>query len=199
MAKNTGRGWANRPWLLGVKLEGENWFEPVLNVHTLPSPTLTQFLLFAPLHLSSTRTSWVENIRRNWLGGGAQMSPTPKLRLWHRAYMRSVNNSINWTALLERELRSITLGFVGVVTCCRLEGSGFEHLQEAEVFLFFFTVVPTGPRALPASCTVGTITLSRGWSDRGVELTSHPYLALRLRLIRAISLFPPCSCVACYD
>jgi len=75
--------------------------------------------------------------------------------------MLSVNNSINWAALLERELRSITLGVVGVVTCCRLEGSGFEHLQEAEVFLFF-TDVPTGPRALPASCTVGIVTLSRG-------------------------------------
>ena len=78
MAKNTGGGWTNRPWLLGVKLEGENWFEPVLNIHTLPSPTLTQFLLFARLQLSSTRTSWVENIRRNWLGGGGQMSPTSK-------------------------------------------------------------------------------------------------------------------------
>ena len=75
--------------------------------------------------------------------------------------MRSVNNSINWTALLERELRSITLGVVGVATCCSLEDSGFENLQEAKVFIFF-AVVPTGPRALPASCTVGTVTLSRG-------------------------------------
>jgi hypothetical protein len=72
--------------------------------------------------------------------------------------MRSVNNSINWTALLKRELRSISLGVVGVATCCRLEGSGFEHLQEAKVFLFC-TVVPTGPRALPASCTVGNVAL----------------------------------------
>jgi hypothetical protein len=75
--------------------------------------------------------------------------------------MRSVNTSINWTAHLEREIGSITWDVVGIATCCRLEGSGFEHLQEAKVFLFF-TVVPTGPRALPACYTVGTVTRFRG-------------------------------------
>lgn len=63
MAKNTGGWWTNRQWLLRAKLEGENWFELVLNKHTLPSPTLTQFLLFAPL------------IRRNRLGGGGKCPP----------------------------------------------------------------------------------------------------------------------------
>jgi len=35
MAKIFGDGWAHRPWPLGVKLEGENWFELVLNVRGL--------------------------------------------------------------------------------------------------------------------------------------------------------------------
>ena len=39
--------------------------------------------------------------------------------------MRSMNNSINWTALLKRQLESISLGVVGIAIRYRLEGLGF--------------------------------------------------------------------------
>ena len=40
----------------------------------------------------------------------------------------------------------------------------------------------TGRKAHPAFCTVGTGFLSRGQSDRGVVLTTHPLLVPRLRM-----------------
>jgi len=38
----------------------------------------------------------------------------------------------------------------------------------------FFATVETGPEAHSISCTMGTRTVSRGWSGRGVSLTTHP-------------------------
>ena len=45
----------------------------------------------------------------------------------------------------------------------------------------FSAPVQTGPGAHPAFCTMGTGSLSRGQSGRGVALTNHPHLALRLK------------------
>ena len=54
-----GVGGQNWPWVLGiseaVKLEGENWFEPALNIHTPLSPTLTPNFLCSRLHFSSQK------------------------------------------------------------------------------------------------------------------------------------------------
>jgi hypothetical protein len=41
--------------------------------------------------------------------------------------------------------------------------------------------VQTGPGAHAASCTMGTGSLSRGQSGRGVALTTQPHLAPRLK------------------
>jgi len=39
---------------------GEDWFEPVLNIHTPFPHSLTNFLLFAPLQISSQKTSLMQ-------------------------------------------------------------------------------------------------------------------------------------------
>jgi hypothetical protein len=44
----------------------------------------------------------------------------------------------------------------------------------------FSAPVRTGPEAHLASCVIGTGSLSREWSSRGVTLTTHPQLAPRL-------------------
>jgi hypothetical protein len=41
--------------------------------------------------------------------------------------------------------------------------------------------VPTGPGPHPASYTMGISSYSRGWSGRGVALTTHLYLMPRLK------------------
>ena len=41
--------------------------------------------------------------------------------------------------------------------------------------------VQIGAEAHPASCTMGTGSLSGDQSGRGVALTTHPHLALRLK------------------
>jgi hypothetical protein len=45
----------------------------------------------------------------------------------------------------------------------------------------FFAPVQTGPGAHPASCTMGTGSLSRRLSSRGAALTTDPHLAPRLK------------------
>jgi hypothetical protein len=51
--------------------------------------------------------------------------------------------------------------------------------------------VHIGCGAHPASYSVGIEVLSRGYSGRGVTLTTHLHLALRLRMSGAIPLLPP--------
>ena len=58
-----------------------------------------------------------------------------------------------------------------------LVGAGFEPLWGAR----FSSHNQTVPEAHPASCTMGTGSLYRGENGRGVALTSHPYLAPRLK------------------
>jgi hypothetical protein len=45
----------------------------------------------------------------------------------------------------------------------------------------FHAPVQTGPGAHPASYTIGTGSLSQGYSGRCVALTTHPHLAQRLK------------------
>ena len=45
----------------------------------------------------------------------------------------------------------------------------------------FSAPVQTGPGAHPASCRIGTGSLSRGLSGQGVALTTHSHLAPRLK------------------
>jgi hypothetical protein len=45
----------------------------------------------------------------------------------------------------------------------------------------FFSLVHTGSGAHPASCTMGTGSLSRRYIGREVSLTTHPHLAPRLK------------------
>jgi hypothetical protein len=58
--------------------------------------------------------------------------------------------------------------------------------------------VQTGSVAHPASCPIGTGILSPGVKrGRGVMLTTHPHLVLRLRMSRAYTSSPPCALMAC--
>ena len=54
----------------------------------------------------------------------------------------------------------------------------------------FSALVETGPGAHPASCTMGTESLPRVKSGRGVALTPHPLLVPWSRKSRAIPLLP---------
>jgi hypothetical protein len=81
---------------------------------------------------------------------------------------------------------------VSIGTRYGLEGPRFEP-QWGEIF----GPVRSGPEAHPASCTIGTRSLSQGQGGRGVALTSHPLLAPRLTMGRAILLPPSCTCLAC--
>ena len=54
----------------------------------------------------------------------------------------------------------------------------------------FSAPVQTGPRAHPASCTMGTGSFSGIKSCRGVTLTPHPFLVPWSRKSRAIPLLP---------
>ena len=58
--------------------------------------------------------------------------------------------------------------------------------------------IQTGPEAHPASCMMGTGSLSQGQSDCGVVLTTYLFLSPGSSMDRAIDLLPPFACVACY-
>jgi len=45
----------------------------------------------------------------------------------------------------------------------------------------FSVLVPTGPAAYPASCTMTAGSISWGQSGLGVVLTTHSHIALRLK------------------
>jgi len=75
---------------------------------------------------------------------------------------------------------------VGIATGYRLDGPGIESRWGAR----FSAPVQTGPGAHPASCTMGTGSLPRVKSGRGVTLTTHPLLVPWSRKSRAIPLLP---------
>jgi hypothetical protein len=66
---------------------------------------------------------------------------------------------------------------VGIATRYRLDGPGVESQRRAR----FDAPVHTGPGAHPTSYTLGTGSLRGGHSGRGVALTTHHHLALRLK------------------
>jgi hypothetical protein len=75
-----GGGGQNRPWVLGTLIyerdkfeRGEDWFEPVLHVHTLLSPTLTQFF-YLPLFNSVAKKKLFLGIKNV---GGTFVTPCP--------------------------------------------------------------------------------------------------------------------------
>jgi len=67
---------------------------------------------------------------------------------------------------------------VGIATLYGLDGPGIESLWVAR----FSALAQTGPRAHPASYTMGTGSFSVvKRPGRGVALTTHPHLAPRLK------------------
>ena len=66
---------------------------------------------------------------------------------------------------------------VGVATRYGLDDSGIE----SRLWAIFSPPVETGPGAHPAFYTMGTGSPSRKYSGRGVTLTNHSHLALRLK------------------
>ena len=83
---------------------------------------------------------------------------------------------------------------VGIATRYELDGPGIESRWGAR----FSAPVQTGPRAHPASCTMGTGSFPGVRCGRGVALTAHPHLAPRLKKkSRAVLLLPLWTFVAC--
>ena len=78
------------------------------------------------------------------------------------------------------KMRSVTLHKTSYIYIRRL-ATGWTGRRSNSVRARFSAPVQTGPRAHPASCAMVTGSLSRGWSDRGVALTTHPQLAPRLK------------------
>jgi hypothetical protein len=73
----TGVTGLNRQLVLEVKLEGEDWFEPALNIHTPLYPSLTQFLYL--LLFKSVAKKLFVGIKN--IGGAFPPTLTPHLRL----------------------------------------------------------------------------------------------------------------------
>jgi len=67
-----------------------------------------------------------------------------------------------------------------------MDDPGIESRWEAR----FSAPVQTGPEAYPPSCTMGTGSLPRGWSDWGVALIMHPHLAPKLKEEYSYTLTP---------
>jgi hypothetical protein len=61
---------------------------------------------------------------------------------------------------------------VGIATGYGMDGPGIESRWEAR----FFAPIQTGPRAHPASCTMGTDSFPGVKSGRDVTLIPHPLL-----------------------
>jgi hypothetical protein len=65
------------------------------------------------------------------------------------------------------------------------------------IYQFVLPLPETGPRDVPAPCTIGTGSFSRGESGQGVALTAHRHLGLKLKKEAEISLFPLWASMAC--
>ena len=76
---------------------------------------------------------------------------------------------------------------VGIATTYGLDGPGIESRWGAR----FSAPVHTGPEAHPASCTLGTGSLSRGQSGQGVDVNHPPHVALRLKKEWCFTCIPP--------
>ena len=63
----------------------------------------------------------------------------------------------------------------------------------ANIKEIFFTPVQTGTGANTVSYTIGTVTVSQGWSGWGVALTTHPHLAPWSRISNAVTLLSLCA------
>jgi hypothetical protein len=81
----------------------------------------------------------------------------------------------------------------GIATRYGLDGPGIESRWRER----FSAPVQTGPGAHPASYTMGTGSLSRGESGRGVALTTHPHLVPRLKKESSYTSTPLWAFVAC--
>jgi hypothetical protein len=73
-------------------------------------------------------------------------------------------------------------------TSYRPDGAGFEPRGRRDFYFSSPKSVQTGPGDHPSSIN-GSRGSSRGYSDGGVALNIHPYLALMVR--NAIPLLPP--------
>jgi hypothetical protein len=80
MVNNTGGGGGTKSTMgirSQVRRSGEDWFEPVLNIHTPLSPLSPQIFLFAPLELGS-----LKNVFRKIIGGGGICLPYRPPKFW---------------------------------------------------------------------------------------------------------------------
>jgi hypothetical protein len=84
---------------------------------------------------------------------------------------------------------------VGIATSYGLDGRGIESRWGRD----FSAPVQTGPGAYPASCTMGTGSLPRVKSGRGVMLTPYPVLVPWSWKSKAIPLLPLMGRTACTE
>jgi hypothetical protein len=84
---------------------------------------------------------------------------------------------------------------VGIATGYGLDGPGIESRWGAR----FSAPVQTGPGAHPASCTMGTGSVSGVKNGRGVTLTSHPLLVPLVMKEQSYTSTPPMGRTACTE
>jgi hypothetical protein len=113
----------------------------------------------------------------NWIGFGRELWP----------------NGCTIPAITWRQVVVGRDSSVGIATRYGLDGSGDRFTMGAR----FFAAVQTGPGAHPASYTMGTGSLPRGYSGRGVELTTHPHLVPRLKKEYSYTCTPLWAFMAC--
>jgi hypothetical protein len=77
---------------------------------------------------------------------------------------------------------------VSTVTRRRAGLPGFDFLRGQVIFLFAIMSMALGPTQSPVQLTPWT--LSRGYSGRGVKLTTHVHLVSRLRVVGVIPPLP---------
>jgi hypothetical protein len=77
-------------------------------------------------------------------------------------------------------------GAVSIATCYGLDGQ-----EQSTEGVRFMPPIQTSSRAHPAPYTMGTRSLSWGYSSWDMALTTHLYLALRLKKMQSYTSTPP--------
>jgi hypothetical protein len=110
-------------------------------------------------------------------------------KLWYRMLLLCKDGWRQglWISLYYIILKRIWDSVVGIVTGLQAGSSGISILARARDFSIL-QIVQTSVGAHPASCPVGTVLFSEGWSGGGVMLPCHLHLVLRLTINRAVAL-----------
>jgi hypothetical protein len=109
-------------------------------------------------------------------------SDTAFIKCYINYILKTINYNCGWD------------GVVCTATVCGQDGRRSNPCEGRQYL--FSRRVQTGSGTQQAFSTLGSLAYSRGWSVRGMALSSHPLLVLSLKMGRAIPLPPFCSDIA---